>query len=119
VDAAWRKRARAGGSLPTGERCPADSGLKPTGACDMRCARVADRTEGRGETDVWAAATVPGGGAADERGPSGSGRGRERRGTDRRDRPVSRRGRRGGCGLRVARVGRPGKGKGGPSPEKQ
>jgi hypothetical protein len=40
-------------------------------------------------------ATVPGGGAADERGPSGSGRGREERGADRRDQPVSGRGRRG------------------------
>jgi hypothetical protein len=31
---------------------------------------------GRGEADRWATATVPSGGDADERGPSGSGRGR-------------------------------------------
>jgi hypothetical protein len=72
---------------------------------------------GRGEVDGWAVATVQGGGAADERGPSGSGRGREGRGTDRWDRPVSGRGRRGGCGLRRARVSLPGKEKGGPSPD--
>jgi hypothetical protein len=60
---------------------------------------------GRGEADGWAAAIVPGGGVADERGPSGSGRGREERGADRRDRPVSGCRQRGGCGLRGARVG--------------
>jgi hypothetical protein len=42
----------------------------------------------------------------------------EERGIDRRDRPVSGRGRQGGCGLREERVGRPGKEKGGPSPDK-
>jgi hypothetical protein len=52
---------------------------------------------------------VPGGGAADERGPSGNGRGREEQASDRRDRLVSGRGRRGGCDLRGARVGWPGK----------
>jgi hypothetical protein len=46
-------------------------------------------------------------GATDERGPSGSGRGREERGTDKRDWPISGRGRRGGYGLRGARVGQP------------
>jgi hypothetical protein len=40
-------------------------------------AHTAGRTEGEGEADGWAAATVSGGGDADERGPSGSGRGRE------------------------------------------
>jgi hypothetical protein len=44
---------------------------------------------GRGEADGWAATIVAGGGAADERGPSGSGRGREEQGADRQDRPVS------------------------------
>jgi hypothetical protein len=72
---------------------------------------------GRGEADGWAAATVPGGGAADERGPSGRGRGTEERGTNRRDRPVSGCGWWGGCGLRGAHVSRPGKEKGGPSPD--
>jgi hypothetical protein len=62
---------------------------------------------GRGEVDRWAATTVSGGGAADERGPSGSGRGREEWGTDRQDRPVSGCGRRRGCSLRGARVSRP------------
>jgi hypothetical protein len=52
---------------------------------------------------------VLGGGAADERGPSGSGRGREERGTDRQDRPVSGCGRRSGCSLCGAHVSRPGK----------
>jgi hypothetical protein len=32
---------------------------------------------GRGEADGWVATTVSGGGGGDERGPSGSGRGRE------------------------------------------
>jgi hypothetical protein len=41
----------------------------------------------------------------------------EERGADRRDRPVSGRGQRGGCGLRGAHVGRPEKEKGGPSPD--
>jgi hypothetical protein len=80
-------------SLPTGGRHPADSNLKPAGA---------------GEADGWPTTTVPGGGVADERGPLGSRRGRGERGADRRDRPVSGRGWRGGCGLRGARVGRPG-----------
>jgi hypothetical protein len=62
---------------------------------------------GRGEADGWAAATVPGGGVADRRGPSGSGRGREERGADRRDRPVNGRGRRRGRGLCGVHVGRP------------
>jgi hypothetical protein len=31
---------------------------------------VTAKQRGRGEADWWAAATVPGGGAADERGPS-------------------------------------------------
>jgi hypothetical protein len=70
---------------------------------------------GRGETNGWTAATMPGGGAVDERGPSGSGRGREEQGADRRDRPVNGRGQRGGGGMRGARVGRPGKEKGEPS----
>jgi hypothetical protein len=51
--------------------------------------RTRGTSRGEGEADGWAAATVPGGGAADERGPSGSGRGREERGADRRDRPIS------------------------------
>jgi hypothetical protein len=46
-------------------------------------------------------------GAADEWGPSGSERGREERGTDKRDRPISGRGWRGGYGLHGARVGQP------------
>jgi hypothetical protein len=62
---------------------------------------------GGSEADRWAAATVSGGGVADKRGPLGSGR--EERGADRRDQPVSGRGQRGGCGLHGARVGRPGK----------
>jgi hypothetical protein len=44
---------------------------------------------GRGEADGWAAVKVSGGGVADKRGPSGSGRVREERGADRRDQPVS------------------------------
>jgi hypothetical protein len=64
---------------------------------------------GRGEAGGWATAIVPGGGVADERGPSGSERGREERGADRRDRPVSGHGRQRGCGMRGAYVGRPGK----------
>jgi hypothetical protein len=52
---------------------------------------------------------IVGSGVADEQGPSGSGRGREERGADRRDRPVSGRGQRRGHGLHGARVGRPGK----------
>jgi hypothetical protein len=63
----------------------------------------------RGEADRWATATVPGGGVADERGPSGRGRGREERGADRPVPPVSGGGRWGGCGLCGACVGRPGK----------
>jgi hypothetical protein len=43
---------------------------------------------GSGEADGWAAAIVSGGGASDERGPSGTGTGGEEWGTDRRDRPV-------------------------------
>jgi hypothetical protein len=73
---------------------------------------------GRGEADRWAAATVPGDGVADERGLSGRGRGREERGADRWDRPVSGRGRRRARDLRGARVGarEPArKGEGGPS----
>jgi hypothetical protein len=54
-------------------------------------------------------ATVPGGDDADERGPSGSERGREGRGTDRQDQSVSGRGRHGSCVLRGARMSRPGK----------
>jgi hypothetical protein len=50
--ATWSMRggsgARAGGSLPTGERCPAGSSLKPVGAHDMRHARAAGQTEGEG-----------------------------------------------------------------------
>jgi hypothetical protein len=37
-----------GGSLPTGERRPAGSGLKPADTCDVRRARAAGRTEGEG-----------------------------------------------------------------------
>jgi hypothetical protein len=85
------------------------------GTC-AKCTLPAEQ-RGKGEADGWAAATAPGGGAADERGPSGSKRGREERGTDRRDRPVSGHGRRGGCGLRGVHVGRPEKEKGGPSPD--
>jgi hypothetical protein len=70
--------------------------------CAMRALPAEQR--GRGEADGWATTTVPGGGAADERGPSGGGRGREGWGTDRRDRPISGRGRWGGCGLRGACV---------------
>jgi hypothetical protein len=40
--------ARAGGSLPTGERRPAGSGPKPAGARDVHRACVADQTEGEG-----------------------------------------------------------------------
>jgi hypothetical protein len=87
-------------------------GVGRRGQC-MRALPAEQR--GRGEADGWAAATVPSGGATDERGLSGSGRGREERGADRRDRPISGSGWRGGCGLRGARVGRPGKEKGGPS----
>jgi hypothetical protein len=39
---------RLGGSLPTGERRPADSGPKPMGTRDMHRARAAGRTEGEG-----------------------------------------------------------------------
>jgi hypothetical protein len=73
--------------------------------CIVRALSAEQR--GRGEADGWAAATVPGSGVADERSPSGSGRGREERGADRRDRPVSGRGHRRGRGLRGAYVGRP------------
>jgi hypothetical protein len=45
--------------------------------CAVRALPVEQR--GRGGADGWATATAPGGGAADERGPSGSGRGREER----------------------------------------
>jgi hypothetical protein len=61
---------------------------------------------GRGEAEGWAATTVPGGGVADEQGPSGSGRGW---GADRRDWPVSGRERRRGDGLRGVHVGQSGK----------
>jgi hypothetical protein len=63
--------------------------------CTVRVLLV-NRGGGR-EADRWAAATVPGGGVA-----------------DRRDWPISRHGRRGGCGLHGVRVGR---GEGGPSPD--
>jgi hypothetical protein len=69
----------------------------------------------------WTAAIVSGGSVADERGLSGSGRGREERGADRRDQPVSGRGWRRGRGLRGVRVGSRGlarEGEGGPSPDK-
>jgi hypothetical protein len=93
-------------------RCPCRpvSGARPAAGEDER----------RGEADGWATTTVSGGGATDERGPSGSGRGRgrEERGTDRWDRPVNGCEQRGGYGLRGARVGWPGKGKkGGSSPD--
>jgi hypothetical protein len=81
---AWRTRGTSRG-VPA-DRRPAGNDPKPVGARDMR-------TQGEGGDD------------ADERGSSGSGRGREGRGTDRRDQPVSGRGRHGGCGLRGARVG--------------
>jgi hypothetical protein len=58
--------------------------------CAVRALLAEQR--GRGEADEWAVATVPGGGVADERGLSGSRRGREERGADRWDRPVSGRG---------------------------
>jgi hypothetical protein len=77
---------------------------------------------GRGQANGWAAATVPGGSVADERGPSGRGRGREERGADRQDQPVSGRRRRRGRGLRGAHVGARGparEGEGGPSPDEQ
>jgi hypothetical protein len=86
--------------------------------CTVRALLAEQR--GRREADGWATATVPGGGAADEQGPSGSERGREDRGADRRDRPVSGRGWWGGCGLRGARVGTrelAREGKCGPSPD--
>jgi hypothetical protein len=107
--------ARAGG-VPADRRV-APGWQRPETGGRARCARAAAEQRGRGETDGWPAATVPSDGAADERGPSGNGRGRERWGTDRRDRPVSGRVRRGGCGLRRARVGRPRKEKGGLSPD--
>jgi hypothetical protein len=107
-----------------GGPCPPASGARQAAArnqracmtCTVRALLAEQR--GRREADGWATATVPGGGAADEQGPSGSERGREDRGTDRRDRPVSGRGRWGGCGLRGACVGarEPAQeGKGGPS----
>jgi hypothetical protein len=66
-----------GGSLPTGERRSTGNGPKSAGARAVRTLPTEQR--GKGETDGWAAATVPGGGDADEQGPSGSGRGREGR----------------------------------------
>jgi hypothetical protein len=80
-----RGTSRGRGSLPTGEWRLAGSGLKLAGTGNMRHAHAAGRIEGRGEATEWAAATVPGGGVADEQGPSGSGRGREEWGADRRD----------------------------------
>jgi hypothetical protein len=106
-------RAEAWSKQGTSRGVPADRWARVT--CVVRALSAEQR--GRGEADGWAAATVLGGGATAERGMSGSGRGREEWGTDRRDRPVSGCGRRGGCGLHGARVGRPGKGKGGPSPD--
>jgi hypothetical protein len=105
--------------VPAGRRAAPGQQRPETGGRARResCTRCRTNSGGGGETDGWVAATVPGDGAADERGPSGSGRGRERRGTDRWDRPVSGRGRRRGWGLRGARVGRPGKEKGGLSPD--
>jgi hypothetical protein len=48
--------ARAGGSLPTGERRPAGSGPKPAGACDVHHARATGRTGGEGrEGREWRA----------------------------------------------------------------
>jgi hypothetical protein len=85
---AWRKRHEQGGPCrPVSGAHPAT--VRNRGAramCVVRALPVKQR--GRGETDEWAVAIVPSGGAADKRGPSGSGRGRVRRGTDRRDRPV-------------------------------
>jgi hypothetical protein len=108
VEEAWHEQGvGGGGSLPTGERRPAGSGPKPVGARNVRALPAEQR--GREEADGWATTTVSGGGAADERGPSSSERGREERGTDRRDRPVSGHGRQGGCGLHGACVSRPGK----------
>jgi hypothetical protein len=66
-----------------GGPCRPASGARPTAARNRRahamCTVRALPTEqrGRGEADGWAAATVLCGGGADERGPSGSGRGRE------------------------------------------
>jgi hypothetical protein len=93
---AWRERGTSRGVL-------ADRRARAT--CTMRALLAEQR--GRGEADGWAAATVSGDGVADERGPSGSRRGREGRGADRRDQPVSGRGWRRDRGRRRARMGRP------------
>jgi hypothetical protein len=111
---AWSKRGTSRG-VPADRWAALGLQRPETGGRTVRALPAEQR--GRGEADGWATATVPSGGAADEQGPSGSGRGREERGTDRRDRPVSGRGWRGGCSLRGTRVGRPGKEKGGPSPD--
>jgi hypothetical protein len=50
-----------GGSLPIGERRPAGSGPNLVGGRDVCRARATGRTEGRGEADGWAMATVPSG----------------------------------------------------------
>jgi hypothetical protein len=86
-----------------GARPAAARGQRVRVTCTVRALPAEQR--GMGEADGWAPATVPGGGVADERGPSGSGRGREEPGADRRDRPVSGPGRRRGHGLRGAHVG--------------
>jgi hypothetical protein len=104
---AWRKQSMSKGGGPCrpvgGARPAAARGQRVRVTCTVRALPAEQR--GMGEADGWAPATVPGGGVADERGPSGSGRGREEPGADRRDRPVSGPGRRRGHGLRGAHVG--------------
>jgi hypothetical protein len=112
---AMRPTRRGSGARAAVGPCRPASGARPTAArnrwaratCAVRT--LPAKQKGRGEAGGWATATVSGDGAADERGLSGSGRGREGRGIDRWDRPISGRGHQGGCGLHGARVGRPGK----------
>jgi hypothetical protein len=68
---------RARGGVPADRRATPGR-QRPEADWHTMCAVRALPTEqrGRGEADGWAAATVPGGGDADKRCPSGSGRGR-------------------------------------------